>query len=259
MGGIIILSIFALGFLCLTIYIFTKREWAMGILGLVMTVLFAFLVCDSIQDYRFGPYKDLITVDEMEHKGTKLNGTYYKDRLTFSHKTYESDFEDEFKIEDYGEMNLNIHEHILNKLFEFKEGTVQLIYQHLKDYSNHFEAIAEMTLYHNHMKLYIKYYPTGHIEYEITRVKEYRMIEVRDEDDNTQKEKEMNSEYNTKYVNTEFKIDHYNEDYIDFDRELVSLMIDKDSLDAHLNRGNTNGIYHLDYCFGSNYCTGNLR
>lgn len=249
MGTIVFICICILVSLFMIIYSIYKHE------ELWVTIFFVFfaIACSvglffAIKDYKYGEYKELVTVYGMEHKGIDTNGTYTKNNLTFTNKEFNSSFTDIFEVSDSGDIDLNLHSYIINLLFDFKEGTFQHIYSHLKDYADHFEKSSEITIYNNHLKLTIEYYSISKsIEYTIIREKAYK--EDEDSDGNTIKVD--NYYYDKNYVVPELKIEHYNNDYYDFDKELCLLLFDKDIEKAKKTESNINGVYHISYCFGT--------
>ena len=249
MGPIIVTSFFLILCLFAGIYSIYKHEelWAI-ILCFVFAIGMSVGLYFSIQDYKYGDHKELVTVYGMKHTGIDTNGTYTKDNLVFTNLELNTKYTNEYKITDMQDMDINLHEHIINYIFNVKEGTIQLIYEYLKDFADHFESLSEITIYNNHLKLYIKYYSESRsIEYQITEEKEYKIVETDDGD-----ERKDNPYYEKRYVIPEVKINHYNDDYKEFDSKLIKLLFDEDINKAIVKDNYTGGIHHLSYCFSKN-------
>lgn len=235
MGSIIMSAIFIVVAIIALITCIVKKELAASLMCIPLIALFVGLLIISINGYKYGSYSDLVTKYGMTHSGSEINGTYVKDNLIFHHKSYKEDYEDEHQIEDSGEMNLNLHAKIIDNFMTFKEGSIPLIVNYLKDYADHYETNSEITIMNNHTRIKITYYYRNNsIDYRITVVKEYRYI--KDENDNTIKE--TNTSYKTRYVEPYLKIKHYNEDYQEFDKELIDLLFDKKINDFVINKYN---------------------
>lgn len=235
MESIIMSALFIVVAIIALITCIVRKELAASLMCIPLIALFVGLLIISINEYKYGSYSDLVTKYGMTHSGSEINGTYVKDNLIFHHKSYKEDYEDEHQIEDSGEMNLNLHAKIIDNFMTFKEGSIPLIVNYLKDYADHYETNSEITIMNNHTKIKITYYYRNNsIDYRITVVKEYRYI--KDKNDNTIKE--TNTSYKTKYVEPYLKIKHYNEDYQEFDKELIDLLFDKKINDFVINKYN---------------------
>ena len=253
MASIIMCILFIVAILIALITCIYKREFGASISCFLILIIFGGLLVISINGYKYGSYSDLVTKYGMVHSGSEASGTYVKDNLVFNHRSFKEEYEDVYSITDYGDMNLNLHSKILDYFVNFKEGAIQLLVNHLKEYSEHYETNSEVTITLNHTRIEIIYhYRNNELNYKITVVKQYRWIT--DDDDNTIKE--TNSKYNYRFVEPELRIKHYNDDYQEFDKELVDLIFNKDISDSKVEKNSINGINKLSYSF-KGYCTGN--
>ena len=233
MGSIIMSAIFIVVAIIALITCIVKKELAASLACIPIIALFVGLLIISINGYKYGMYSDLVTKYGMTHSGTEINGSYVKGNLFFHHKSYKENYEDNHRIEDSGDFNLNLHAKILDNFISFKEGSVPIIVNYLKDYADHYEKDSEITIWNDHTKIEITYYyRSNFIKYNITVVKEYRYIT--DDEDNTVKE--TNKDYNTKYVSPYLKIEHYNEDYQEFDKELIDLLFNQNIENFNVNK-----------------------
>lgn len=217
---------------------------------IIMIIGFGILLIFFIKDYKYGNYADLVNKYGMVHSGDKDNGTYTKDNLVFHYNTLDESFEEIYSITDFMNMNINLQARIISYLFDFKEGTIQLIYNYLKDYSEHLERNSEIVIFYNHSKLSIYYYyQDKKISYNVTRQKQYRY-------ENDKEKTEKNSNYSSRCIDPELRINHYNDDYQETDNELINLLFNKNISDANVKLNDSYGIHELSYCFSS-YCYGN--
>lgn len=248
MASIIMCILFIVAILIALITCIYKREFGASISCFLILIIFGGLLVISINGYKYGSYSDLVTKYGMVHSGSEASGTYVKDNLVFNHRSFKEEYEDVYSITDYGDMNLNLHSKILDYFVNFKEGAIQLLVNHLKEYSEHYETNSEVTITLNHTRIEIIYhYRNNELNYKITVVKQYRWIT--DDDDNTIKE--TNTDYKTKYVDPEFRIEHYNDDYMETDKVLIDLIFDKDINEFKKYDYYNNNIHKVTYCIGN--------
>ena len=120
MGPIIVTSFFLILCLFAGIYSIYKHEelWAI-ILCFVFAIGMSVGLYFSIQDYKYGDHKELVTVYGMKHTGIDTNGTYTKDNLVFTNKhIYECEFNDDEVKLTQNKFHITITKYMFDKLFE---------------------------------------------------------------------------------------------------------------------------------------------
>ena len=241
---IILMILMILGLLGFVIYSFVKGErqgWAIFAL-LLFGPMLAFGLLASINNYKYGDYKELVTDYGMEFHYKELGGTgtYTKNNLEFEYHGTNSDFETKFYIRDHDELSYSLHTVILNCFFNLSEDLVPKIYENLSDVSQKSSNVASMIIIGNHYNLTITYdYQNKKMEYTIIRIEESIEETVYDEDNNSHKETKYNKEYSTRYVKPQLYITHYEDNYEEIDDKIVNdffnLSIDKFNM---TNNGN---------------------
>ena len=157
MGIIITLSIMVIIFILMAIYYLIKKDKSGSIVSIVIIIATSLFLVISIRDYKYGSYKDLITKYGMSHTGYSGSDIYTKNNLTFTTSESNYKFENSYTIEDSEPHDLNLQSYIINKFISMDEGSIQMIYEHLKNNADTHESSSEVFIYGNHYKIHIKY------------------------------------------------------------------------------------------------------
>ncbi len=155
---LIIVSILILiGVIFTSIYLARNNDKKLGI---ICTIILVPLLCIGIfmllSHEKYGSYSEFVTKYHMDHHMDSYFSVYTKDNFEFKYNI-EGNGQTGYEINDGGKMNLNYQAMALNKIYNFEEGIVPVIYEYLTKIANDEGINSKIIMTGNHKKLEITY------------------------------------------------------------------------------------------------------
>ena len=166
-----------------------------------------------------GKYATLFNDYEMNCEVEKYDEI---ETITYSENTCRLTIRNDTYIELYDKEPLMIkcEEQVLDQFIDYKEGVIEMLYDNLKDSAYNLEKESTIIISTNDVYITITYYPkTEEIRYRIS-------------------EKTSNRTYHNS-----LEIMHFDDEYQEFDKNLIRLLFNKDIEDFDLNKNDNYFVY----------------